>query len=275
MDSMSFYVTKTSGEQELFNIEKFRRSLVKAGAPGHLVDSIIQEIERKHPKSTKEIHALTTKMLAKTASPIAARYNLKQALLEFGPAGFPFEQFVAELFTQKGYTTSLNQFIPGKCITHEVDIVAQKDKEQIMIECKFHSKLGIKTNVKIPLYIKSRFDDINNNPEHKNRFKELWIVSNAQFTSEAIAYANCVGMKLLGWGYPKDKDIAKYIEQFELHPISALTILTKKQKHAFIKHGLVLCKDTPTHQHVLKELGFDEKKIKQIMQEAQAVCELK
>lgn len=272
---MPFFITKTSGEEEPFSIRKFRRSLRQAGAKPQLIDRIVKTVESKRPKSTKEIHAIATQILNKVSSPLAARYNLKKALIEFGPAGFPFEKFVAELFKKQGYKTELDQYLQGRCIKHEVDVIAHKGAEHLLIECKFHSRFGIKTDVKVPLYIRSRFEDINANPHSKKRYKNMWIVTNVEFTSEAIKYAKCVGsIKLLGWSYPKDRALPDLINKFELHPISALTILSKKQKHEFIQRGLVLCKDTPTHQHVLKELGFGPHKIKRIIQEAQAVCKL-
>jgi len=54
---MSFYVIKSTGKKELFNIKKFRRSLRKAGASAKLIKEIVQELEKKpEMRSTKEIH---------------------------------------------------------------------------------------------------------------------------------------------------------------------------------------------------------------------------
>ena len=43
---------------------------------------------------------------------------------------------------------------------HEVDVIAEKDNQHFMIECKFHNDSSRNCNVKIPLYTQSRFLDI-------------------------------------------------------------------------------------------------------------------
>ena len=92
---MDFYVRKASGRKELFDTEKFRASLAKAGAAESLIDSMVFEIQQL-PKlrSTKEIYGYALTRLQQEHMAVAARYNIKRALLDLGPAGFPFEQFI-------------------------------------------------------------------------------------------------------------------------------------------------------------------------------------
>ena len=96
---MAFYIRKSSGEKELFDIYKFRISLEKAGADEHLIDRLVCEIEQ-FPKlrSTKEIYGYALNVLQQEKPSVAARYNIKRAIMDLGPVGFPFEQFVAEIF---------------------------------------------------------------------------------------------------------------------------------------------------------------------------------
>ena len=42
-------------------------------------------------------------------------------------------------------------------------------------------------------------------------------------------------------GNPENQGIAQVIDSIGLHPITALTSLTKQQKRAFIKEGFALC----------------------------------
>ena len=76
------------------------------------------------------------------------------------PAGFPFEQFVARVFEAEGYQTKTNQIVSGHCIDHEVDVVVNNKEKHFMVECKYHNRQKLKSNVKVTLYIKARFDDV-------------------------------------------------------------------------------------------------------------------
>jgi len=62
--------------------------------------------------------------------------------------------------TYSGYSVKIGEVLQGKCVSHEVDIVAIKNGEHIVAECKFHSEKTNTCNVKVPLYINSRYRDI-------------------------------------------------------------------------------------------------------------------
>ncbi len=275
---MPFFIRKASGQKEAFNIKKFRQSLHKAGADAKLIDTIISQIKKQQPRSTKAIHATTTAILAKHSPHIAGRYNLKRALMELGPAGFPFEQFVAHIFKAMGYKVNNNVNVAGKCVEHEIDIIAKKDDKHSMIECKFHNRSGLKSDVKVTLYMQARFDDIRAaweaDPQHGHEFHHGWVITNTKFTSQALKYGSCMGIKLLGWKYPVGKGIAELIDNLGLHPITALTSLSRSQKRQFIKNGFVLCRDAQKHKALLKQLGFSPHQTKKLIHEAEAICEL-
>ncbi|MDP3888943.1 MAG: restriction endonuclease, partial [bacterium] len=249
---MPYYIRKTSGEKEEFNIKKFRRSLHKAGVEDVFINTIVDEVQRRRPKSTQKIHEMTLDLLEKIKPPLAARYNLKRALMELGPAGYPFEKFVSKLFEQQGFNVLVGQICAGICVDHEVDIIARKEKKHFMIECKFHNRPGLKTTVKVTLYIHARFLDIKEkwekDPNHSLELHQAWLVSNTQFTTEAIKYAACRNIKLLGWAFPKENGLEQSIERLGLHPITALTTLSRRQKRAFIADGLVLCREIQEHR---------------------------
>ncbi len=277
---MSFYITKASGEKELFDIRKFRRSLKRAGADSHIISKIARKIQKMPAlRSTKEIYNYALQYLKKESPSLAARYNIKQALLELGPAGFPFEQFVAELFRSQSYAVATNQMIQGFCVEHEIDLIAQKSKKHFMVECKFHNRQKLKTDVKVTLYIKARFDDIEKawlaQKGHTQEFHQAWVATNTKFTSEAIKYAECINIKLLGWSYPQKNNLQELIDKLGIHPITALVSLSRQQKRAFIKEGFVLCRDAQKHTALLKKLGFTPYQINKLVKESEAVCQLK
>ncbi len=272
------YIRKSSGEKQRFNLHKFRRSLLKAGAQEKDINTIVHRIKKEKPKSTKRIHEIATEMLQKLNPPVADRYNLKRALMELGPHGYPFEKFVAHLFSLQGYKTETNRIVPGACVDHEVDVIAQKNNHHYVIECKFHNRIGMKSDVKVTLYVQARFEDIRDAWEKKEHgrqeFHQAWVVTNTQFTSEAIKYGVCKNMQLLGWGYPAKDSLGELIQKYDLFPITTLTSLTKHQKRAFLKKGLVLCKEARSHKKTLEQLGLKPREIQKIISEAEAVCKL-
>lgn len=273
-----FYIRKNSGEKQRFDLHKFRRSLFKAGASQEEIDAIIRTIQKEKPRSTNRIHEITTELLQKKNLPVADRYNLKRGLMELGPEGYPFEQFIAHLFSELGYNARTNRIIPGFCVDHEVDIIAQKNNHHYMIECKFHNRPGLKSDVKVALYVQARFEDIRDAWQKKetraDEIHEAWLVTNTQFTTEAIKYALCKNIKLLGWGYPSDLSLAALIEEKSLFPITTLTTLSSSQKRALLKKGLVLCRDAQKHTQALESLGLSPREIKKIIAESQAVCKI-
>lgn len=275
---MSFYVTKISGDKELFNPEKLRRSLRKAGASEDVIRDIQNKIEHDPDlRTTRQIYAFAYEYLAQTRPSLAARYSLKHALIEMGPAGFPFEQYIAHLFRKKGYIAVTGQIVVGHCVSHEVDIVCSNHKEQYMVECKFHGRQDLKCDVKVALYVKARFDDVKEAWEKDQAplFHQGWIVTNTKFTTEAIKFAECRNIQLLGWSYPENEALPDLVAQYGLHPITALTSLNTSQKRTLIENDVVLCQDVERQKDTLRKLGFSHGEIEEIVNESIEVCKVK
>jgi len=280
MNKKITHILKESGEKEEFRIEKILNSLKNSGVPKKLIPTISQKIENQIPlKSTREIYHLIYSFLQKYHPGAAGRYNLKKAIMELGPSGYPFEKFVGAIFKEKKFEVKLNVIVEGKCVFHEIDAIITKDKKDFIVECKYHNHAGLKTNVKVPLYIKARFDDLktqwNNKTNHKDDFHQAWIVTNTKFTSNAIKYARCTNIKLIGWTYPKKESLAQMTDKLHLHPITTLSTLTKKQKKAFLQQGIILCRTVRENQALLKNFGLSSNNIKKIIAESEAICKLK
>ena len=273
---MALYVKKSSGQEEPFNIKKFKHSLKKAGASSAIIEQLIKDV-LEHPEldTTYKLYEYAFDHLKKVDRPTAARYSLKSALYELGPEGFYFERFVAELFKAQGYITQVGQILTGRCVDHEVDVLIENDHQKMMVECKFHNRRGLKTDVKVTLYIKARFTDLS---EHwkslpsAHAYDGVWLVTNTQFTSQAIKYGLCSGINLLGWAYPEEKGIAQLVDQSGLHPITSLTHLSTSHKRKLLAQGVLLCKeliDSPDH---LKKIDLPLLEGQKIIEECTLLC---
>ncbi len=275
---MVHYIRKSSGDVELFDQKKFKRSLAKAGASDEIIQKLIADVMRAPGiTSTRDLYNYAFNYLKSHVRPIASRYSLKNALYDLGPEGFAFEKFVAELCKAQGFTVLLDQTIQGKCVHHEVDLILKKDNRHIMVECKFHNTPGIKSDVKVPLYIQARFEDISavldtKSPEAAYVHQQL-LITNTQFTTDAIAYGECVHIKMVGWAYPEKGNIADLIETLKIHPITSLTTLTKKQKNALVHQNILLCRDVANHKELLKQLHMNQQEIEAVIDECNTLIQ--
>jgi hypothetical protein len=272
------FVTKASGEAAPFSETKLRSSMKRAGATKEQMNEIVQKIsESLYPGiTTRKIYGIAFSILKGSSRPVAARYHLKKGLMELGPSGFPFEKFIGEVLKYQGYHTKIGEIVKGKCVNHEIDIIAAKDEQYFMIECKYHNLAGTVCNVKIPLYIHSRFKDIEFSvqslPQNVKSFNQGWLVTNTSFTRDAIQYGNCAGLKLLGWNYPKDNNLRSQIDSLGLYPITCLTTLTKSEKQTLLDKKIVLCQEIAHDENILLNAGIKPARIKSIMEEVMMIC---
>ncbi len=272
-------IIKSSGETALYEENLLRKSLLRSGAKEEIVTEIIDEIEQQLYSgiSSKKIYTLAFKLLRKRSRSKAARYKLKNAILELGPTGFPFENFISKLMANNGYFTQTGIIAAGECITHEIDVVAYKENELTFVECKFHIHPESVSDIKVPLYIHSRFKDVEKtmrqDPENANKTFKYWIVTNTRFSSDALKYSECAGINLISWDYPRNGSLKKMIDQSGLHPITSLSSLTKLEKRKLLDKNIVLCKEIVLHPKMLTEIGVQPKKINLVLQEAKSLCE--
>jgi hypothetical protein len=195
-------IKKKNGKEENFSIKKVEKSLKKSGIDTALCKKICHGIEYKIKKndSTDKIYHYVNKILKQNNDKkVLLRYSLPSAILKLGPEGFAFEQFIGEIFEAYGYSpVFVGKKIPGKCIrTHEMDIVAQKDNTMTTAELKFHNSKAKKTDLKVALYMKARFDDIEASGFYKELLPIKMIITNTKFTTNAKIYSNCVKIKVL------------------------------------------------------------------------------
>lgn len=265
-------MVKADGIAEPFDLAKLHASLARVGATPEMVALIGEEIERElYPGvTTSEIYHRAFTHLREHRQGVAARYSLKRAVLDFGPSGFPFEAYLAELFRREGYTATIDQIVQGACVEHEVDVVMQKGGIKTFVEAKFHNSAGFKTDLKTVLYVSARIDDIQKTLPHET-IGGL-VVTNTKFTTKAIQYATCRGLELLGWEYPEKGNLHDRIDAAKLYPITALTTLTKKQKTALLEQKKVLCNDLPHDTDALARVGVRGKKADMVLQEVEALC---
>lgn len=270
---MTIHVIKGNGEKVLFDKEKLKQALSFSGAGTEEQEKIVLMVESRIYDGipTKQIYKLAFDLLKKESHKAAGRYRLKNAIMEMGPTGFPFEVFVGKIFETMGYEVETGVIVQGKCIQHEVDVIARKPGEMIMVECKFHMDNSTKSGVQVPLYIHSRYLDVKAAWEEQYG-KDLryrgGVVTNTRFSDDALQYAKCAGLVLISWDYPLDTGLKYWIDKTGLQPLTSLISLNKKEKQVLLGKGIVLCSQLEENKELLKEMGITDFQIRKILNEA-------
>lgn len=270
-------VIKASGNKEEFSVEKLKNSLKRSHATDDEVKNIINAILPKLYEgiTTKTIYKEAFRLLRGYSRSKASRYNLKRGLMEFGPTGFPFERFMGEIFKAWNYAVQIDVTVQGKCVPHEIDVIAKRPDEIIYVECKYRNQQEYSVDIKNPLYIFARFQDVLDNGllEDERKIFQGYIATNTKFTDDAITYGTCKNLKLISWNYPNGNSLKDIVDKSGLYPLTCLTTLTKYEKQTLLKKGHILIREIIEQSDLLKNIGIKEVRIENIKNEGRQLCQ--
>lgn len=277
LNNKPILIRKASGDLEPFALDKLKRSLRNAGADNDSVLMIIADIEAwiYSGVTTKQIYSRAFKILRREKAHTAMRYRLKEAIFSLGPTGYPFEQFIGQLFEKQGYVTEVGVVVDGYSVTHEMDVIATKNQIQHLVECKYHKDQGKQVSVQVPLYVHSRVNDIVRKRENMREYQDLsfvgWVVTNTRFSADSILYGEANGLHLMAWDYPQNKGLKHLVEELKLYPITILHKLTKKDKDLLMNQGIVSCIQVLNNLDVLEPLKLTKKKQMALVEELKSI----
>jgi hypothetical protein len=276
---MPIQVVKADGASEAFKVEKLKRSLKRAGATHKEIVDIVAKIEETLHDGiqTQEIYRNAFELLRQSDSPIQARYSLRRALFGLGPTGFPFEEFLAKMIEAEGYSTKTGVQLQGYGALHELDVAAYNDTDSFVVEAKFHSRPGVKSDLQVVMYSYARLLDLRDTKicnASYCKISKMMVITNTKFTSTAEGYAETVGLELLSWNYPRDNNLQDRIQSAGLYPITVLQSLSQSQKRALIAVGIIICKDLLKKPDALRHVHISSKKKDMVIKEASMLCTL-
>ena len=267
-------IKKVTGEIVDFSIDKLRASLSHSGANEDMINKIVHYIMRNvyDNITSHEIYQMAFEQLKEIRSIFASKYRLKKAIYELGPSGFPFERLIAKIFEKKGYTAEIGNIINGNCVSHEIDVLLHKKRKYALVECKFHSSDKYICNVKVPLYIHSRYYDVRKNWKETDELKDVWIITNTRFSEDAINYAKCNNIKLLSWNYPKNNGLKKRITDLGIYPLTTISLLSEEEKNQLLAENVVLTSELYKNHYLLNKIGVSKVRKQKIMEEIEELC---
>ncbi|MDD4204949.1 MAG: ATP cone domain-containing protein [Candidatus Delongbacteria bacterium] len=272
------FVRKANGETELFSSEKLERSLKRSGADSEAISEIMKIVTSTlyDGITTGKIYNLAYSQLKKRKNTHVFKYKLKQAIMELGPTGHPFESFIGKIMEIQGYRTEVALTVDGFCVTHEVDVIATKDSIQYIVECKYGKSSDKTVNVQVPLYVKSRVDDIVRKREKIKEYEGFifhgMVATNTRFSPDSISYAECSGLYLLGWDYPAGNGLKDIIDREKIYPITVLSSLNHAQKQMLLDTGTVICRQIIKDPKILESLDLNLSKKDRVISELNSVC---
>ncbi|MFH0798039.1 MAG: restriction endonuclease [Candidatus Woesearchaeota archaeon] len=265
------YITKSNGEQAQFDKNKLLTSLSNAGASRDVAERVLQRVLKQlyDGIKTKKIYSIAFRELRRIDNPVASRYEIKWAIMRLGKMqGFSFEQYMGKLFRKMGYKVKVGQVVRGRNITHEIDLILEKDKERILVECKHHSTPGIWVHIHTPLYVYARLLDV------KDKFTGAMVATNTRFSDQSIQYAKGVGLKLLSWNYPDTNNLRNMINSSNLFPVTVLKSVDDVTLDRLLKNELVTLPDleeTPIG-YLSKIIG--SRKAAEVMKEVKEIVKI-
>jgi hypothetical protein len=273
-----YYITKSSGDKQKFDESKLNTYLLNVGVEKDLANNAVTEIEKNldHINSTDDIYHNVSDFFKHQGSlDNYFNFSLKRAVMMLGPSGHPFENLVADVLFAKGYRTEVGVIALGKCVTHEIDVVAKKDNIQYFIECKFHNTPGTKTDIQVALYTYARFLDVKESMHQHNKDEEVtylpWLITNTKVTNEVFNYGNCNNLKVTAWYLPTGESLRDMIISSHTHPITLLFHISPRKINVLIESGIVtvnslkeaIHKDKVNHilthdeiHHVLEDIKY-------------------
>lgn len=263
---MSKEIVKQGGLKVSFSESHLCKSMVRAGASERQAKRICNLVDKKLEPgmTTSKVFRETLRHLVKEDLDIAVKYSIKRGVNALGPDGFLFEKFLEAMLRMDGYKTERNKMMKGKCVTHEVDILAWKGNSYFMIEAKFRNESDIRTHINTVMYADARMKDISSNAENnKNgkRYFETWLMTNTEFTKQSVKFAECSQVRLTGWNYPNKNSLQKMIVRTKAYPVTVIPSVTQKAREKLTAHGLVLAQDLLpyTKESLAKKFGIRPK----------------
>ena len=277
---MALTIVKASGKLEEFDIQKLVGSLIRSGASEDVARDIALKVESQITTAThtKHIFKMAKRLLRQYNRGSDMRYSIKKAIYALGPAGYQFEKYFAKILKAYGYSVEVDRILHGYCVSHEVDIFAGKGHEGFVIECKYHSSGGNPTDVKVALYVHSRFADIKKAydlmPGNALAVKEGWLVTNTRCTTDAIKYAECAGLRIVSWRYPEKDSLEKMIESRGLYPVTILSAVKKASLEVLFRNDIILARDIADmdEKTFIRRSGLDGDSARVLKGEADELC---
>ncbi|KUO41551.1 MAG: hypothetical protein AVW06_01030 [Hadesarchaea archaeon DG-33-1] len=271
------FVTKFDGTRQPFDRNKVIGTCIKKGVNRAAAETIADMVESKVYDGipTKKILQMIFAALEPHRPAIKHQTNLREAisLLRSKP---DFENFVQLLLKEHGYKVDPNRIVRGKCIEHEIDAIAGKNGETILVEIKHHFDHHTRTHLDVSRQVRATFEDLVEGfglGLNSVNFSKALIVCNTKFSEHARQYAKCRGIACIGWNSPPEHGLEQMIEEKNLHPITLIKGLDAKTEEKLGDNGVILVRQLIEHDldKLSRRTGIKKDKLAILMKKAREI----
>ncbi len=257
------YVIKRNGELEKFDPNKIVRTCLRVGLDEKSAQEVAREVKSEiyNRIPAEELYKIVMGKLRKIERSHAYLYRLKEAVAEIEP--FAFEKYTKTILESIGYDATWNVIIQGKCVDHQVDVVAKKDGNLYLVECKRHVNPHRFCGLGVGLQVQARLEDIRDGYKlsvNKYNFYRAWIFTNTKFSEHIIKYANAKKILLTGWNYPDGNGLQNLSQLEKTLPVTLLPISSNLKAHLQEKNIITLYEFMSASMRALSSLGIDGKR---------------
>ena len=100
------------------------------------------------------------------------------------------------------------------------------------------------------------------------------LITNTKFSPQLITYSRGVGLKLMGWKFPRESSLEYYIERFKIYPVTMLSHLDEKKISEPLRLNILLISDlSPMDAKKISNiLKISKSKANKILEEAKTLC---
>jgi hypothetical protein len=250
---------------------------LRMGATRDVAELIAEEIEDRiyDGIETKKILQMIFKRLRKHKPVIRYQIDLRKALSLLNPAP-DFERFIQLLLGEHDYEVTPNQIVKGRCVEHEVDAIARKNGKTCIVEVKHHYKYHTPTSLDVSRISRAVFEDVTEGYErglNNLKIDYALIVCNTKLSEHAKRYADCRGIRHIGWSSPPNHDLQTMIEEKKLYPITFLKGLNAKTRNKLAHNGVILLKQLTEKnpKELRRQTGISKEKIESIIDKARTI----
>jgi len=238
------WVTKADGTKQPFQRYKIVNTCLRMHVSKKDAEAIADNVEKRVYDGipTRRILQMVFDYLQRDRPPFKNRIGLRRAISLVRPRP-DWERYVQMLLGELRYVVTPNQIVRGRCVEHEIDAVARRGNETVLVEIKHHYKYHTTTGLDVVRQIRATFEDVTEGFDlglNSINFNKAMVVCNTKFSNHARRYAKCRNIDHIGWKAPIEHGLDRIIEEKKFHPITLIRNLDRTTEAKLGNKGIVL-----------------------------------
>ncbi len=270
-------VRKADGRLEPYDRSKVLRTAIYLGLERDDAERLADEVSKRvrDGMSTVEILAIIHELAREIRPELKHSRDLREAISRMRSKP-DFEEYVRLVLRAAGYMVEPGRVLEGRCVSHEIDGIAFKDDEVLVVEVKHHVNHHTYTGLDVVLQLWAVLEDLREGYRlgfHGYDFTSAILACNTKISAHAERYARCKGIRYMGWKYPKAFALSDIVSSHKLYPLTMIKVLSEEQIARLGDRGIVaLTQLNELRREELMEMtGLDERGVDELLKLAEAL----